>query len=168
MSSLEVHRLQPGDGARLRSLRLRALAQAAGALYGDLDEETAQPPGHWEERLRLPGRATLVATLDGVDVGLLHCGPPTWDTIADPRHHDLGGAWVAPQARARGVSDALVTAALAHARDGGAAAVTLWVHDANPAAARAFTRHGFRGTGRDIVGDNGFRYEEYRHDLEGS
>lgn len=159
--------MRSGDGARLRALRLRALAQAPGALYGDLAEETAHPPGHWEGRLTLPGRATLIATLDGADVGLLHCGPPTWDATADPRHFDLGEAWVAPDARGHGVSDALVAAALAHARECGASAVTLWVHDANPVAARAFARRGFRPTGRDVTGDNGCRYDEYRHDLEG-
>ena len=166
MSAVEVHRLRPGDGPRLRALRLRALAQAHPALYGDLDEETAHPPGHWEDLLVLPGRATLAAVLDGDDVGLLHCGPPTWNTEADPADFDLGGAWVAPPARGRGVSDALVTAALAHARAGAARAVTLWVYEANPAAARAFGRHGFRRTGRDVADDTGVRYLEYRHDLE--
>lgn len=166
MGDVEVHRLRAGEGSRLRALRLAALAQSRPALYGDLAEEAAHPPGHWEQRIALPGRATLVAVLDGDDVGLLHCGPPTWDTTADPREFDLGGTWVAPAVRGRGVSDALVTAALRHARNSGALAVTLWVFESNPAAVGAFARHGFRPTGRDGSDDGGVRYLQYRNELQ--
>ena len=165
-----VQALQPEEGARLRALRLRALAGDADVFYGDHDVEQAAPAGHWRSRLTLPCRGTFVATLDRVDVGLAACGPPTWDTTADPLDYDLSSVWVDPGARGHGVTDALLTAAVAHAREAGARAVTLWIYDGNPHAERAFTRAGFRATGQ--WGREGFeelqrgrRYVGYRLDL---
>ena len=55
-----IERLQPGDEARLRATRLRALQDAPYAFATTFDEASRWPAEHWEQQLR--NRTTFVIT----------------------------------------------------------------------------------------------------------
>ena len=60
----------------------------------------------------------------------------------------VGGMWVAPSQRRRGVGRALLAAVLAWARERRLKRVGLWAPMSEPAAVALYSRAGFKGTGR--------------------
>ena len=56
--------------------------------------------------------------------------------------------WVAPEFRGVGLAAALISAVVGLARDEGHRTLSLWVVDGNVAAERAYSKAGFRPTGR--------------------
>lgn len=146
---MSIVRCTPREWKRFRDVRLRALADAPEAFWHSYEDESSVGENTWREQLANPERAALLAVRSGGDVGVTTVGPPTWDEGADPSHFDLGGFWVAPQARHTEVSRQLLDAALEHAREHDATAVTLWVIGDNPAAQRLYEGAGFAVTGRE-------------------
>lgn len=138
-----IERLGPADHDRARVVRLRALGDAPDAFWTTLAEEEQRPPALWRERLAAADSATFVAHRGGVDVGLV-VGAPHRGQEGDA---GLFSMWVAPEARRAGVADALVSAVIAWARDGGYRTLRLEVSDANEAAVRLYERRGFAATG---------------------
>jgi GNAT superfamily N-acetyltransferase len=139
--AFEIVRLGPEDWERLRRVRLRALRDAPLAFGSTLDETAARPREVWVSQLReLP---TWVAATSHADVGLVRGG----------RDHDaptrawLLSMWVAPEARGRGVGDALVRSVVGWARDAGFVELRLEVGDLNAPAIQLYARHGFVPTG---------------------
>jgi len=55
--------------------------------------------------------------------------------------------WVHPQARGKGVGDALLLATVETAREAGYDELLLWVVENNEHAQRLYERHGFKRTG---------------------
>lgn len=148
------------DWRTMRDVRLRALRDAPDAFSSTLADESDRPAEFWRERLATPGATTFLAfdpaPPDGSALGLVTV--LTIDTTTDeatlvPATSDgrdalVVSVWVAPEARGRGVADALLHAAGAHARDMGARRAVLDVGDHNDVAIRLYTRHGFVATGR--------------------
>ncbi len=133
---MRIDRLGEGDETRLRTVRLRALLEAPAA-FGSTHAETASRPSEsWTRQLRdLP---TFVARVDGRDSGMVRYQP-----AADGLSAMLISMWVAPEARGRGVGDALIDAVVEAAREGGCRRVVLEVHDDNEPAIRLYARRGF-------------------------
>lgn len=127
----------------VRGLRLAALEDAPDAFWATLEQERDQPATWWRQRV-VGEMHWLVARLDGAPVGLAAVGP-------DHREREgvraLLSFWVAPDARGRGVGDALVTAAVDTAREQGARTLALDVGDHNDAASATYARHGFVPSG---------------------
>ncbi|MFT4979728.1 MAG: ribosomal protein S18 acetylase RimI-like enzyme, partial [Myxococcota bacterium] len=141
---VRVTRLHPGEGPRLRALRLRALVDAPDA-FGSTAEETAtRPPESW--RQQLTDLATFVVVVGGEDVGMVR------SVLADGSAEDayLLSMWVAPSARGRGAGDALIAAVIGWSRSVSARRVLLDVADDNAPAIALYARHGFVPTG--VVG----------------
>ena len=143
MTQVTVDPVGWDDVDLVRGLRLAALADAPDAFWATLEQERDQPATWW--RQRVVGEARwLVARLDGAPVGLAAVG-------ADHREREgvlaLLSFWVAPDARGRGVGDALITAAIGIARDEGARTLALDVGDHNAAASATYARHGFERSG---------------------
>ena len=67
--AMEIKRLAAHEGLRLRTIRLRALADAPDAFASTHDEAAARPLDSWAAQLH--NIATFVAVLDGEDVGLV-------------------------------------------------------------------------------------------------
>jgi GNAT superfamily N-acetyltransferase len=142
-----VRRVRANEGARLRELRLRALADAPRAFYSSLTEEESRPRAEWERHAAsLAGskdEAMFVAVEDGHWVGMagafLHPDKPgsatTW------------AGWVEPNARKRGLGFALVEAVADWARESGASRLELAVAETNESAMAFCRRAGFRPTG---------------------
>jgi ribosomal protein S18 acetylase RimI-like enzyme len=142
-----VRRLRADEAALFKTLRLRALADAPAAFAHSHDEVSAEPDAYWAEMTRSvtePGRHAMFVAEDeeavGMSFGLV-------DRERSSRAH-LGGMWVAPTARHRGVGRALGDAVLAWARERGFADVVLWVTEGNADAVALYERMGFACTGR--------------------
>lgn len=148
MTDVSIERCTPPQWQRFRDLRLRALADAPNAFWQTYAEESAHGEKVWRDRLADGSRVTLIAVRGGGDVGVTTVGSPTWDDDAEPGSYDLGGFWVAPQARRTPVARQLLDAAVAVAVDAGATSLSLWVIGDNPAAERLYARSGFERSER--------------------
>jgi GNAT superfamily N-acetyltransferase len=139
---LEIQRLTPEEGERLRAMRLRSLRDAPDAFSSTYDDNAARPPETWSAQLGdLP---TFIAVIDGVDVGIARgdrdhiCGTWAW----------LVSMWVDPGARGRGVGEALIDVVVEWARDQGMTQLLLDVADDNGPAIALYARKGFEPTGQ--------------------
>jgi len=136
-----IERLRPGDGERLRAIRLRALADAPDAFGSTLAESELRSPEDWEAQVAaLP---TFVWRDGSTDLGMIRGAPHD----GDPAAGYLISLWVAPEARGSGVGAALVGEVVAWARGRGLRRLVLDVGEHNVAARRLYERHGFAATG---------------------
>ncbi|MEO0606053.1 MAG: GNAT family N-acetyltransferase [Myxococcota bacterium] len=140
-SGAAIVRLDPGEWPRLKSLRLRALADVPEAFGATLAETAARPDDRWRRQVR--EFATFVAVVDDRDVGMVR----SMAMRDDPTHAELISMWVEPGFRGQGVADALVAAVLDWAAGEGHASVVLDVKDDNPRAIAAYARLGFERVG---------------------
>ncbi|HUI05136.1 MAG TPA: GNAT family N-acetyltransferase [Acidimicrobiales bacterium] len=133
---MAVRALTTGEEATLRSVRLRALADAPEQFTSTYGREAARTDDDW--RQWLASGATFVAG-DDPPAGMAAVVPD--DDEPDTAH--LMALWVDPAARGTGVGDELVAAvcgwALRHAR----ARVRLHVMAGNVPARRLYERNGF-------------------------
>ncbi len=135
-----VRPLSADEWPTARDLRIAALTDAPSAFGSTLDREIALTQAEW--RARLTGGGWYAAFVGAQAVGLVCC------VIDDPAVADLVAMWVAPDYRGTGIADALVRAAVAHARAARASAVRLWVVETNERAIALYERLHFRSTGR--------------------
>ena len=138
---IEIGRLAAEEGLRLRTIRLRSLADAPDAFGSTYDEAAARPPDRWAAQLReIP---TFVAVVDGEDVGIVRGARD--DSRADAAW--LISMWVAPEVRGQGVGEALIDAVVEWARASGARRLLLDVGDHNRPAIALYARKGFEPNG---------------------
>ncbi len=143
MREWHVERMTPERWERVRTIRLRALADAPDAFGTTFAEDEARPLGDWRTRLANPDAATFVATVDGQDVGLV----TSTKYLGHERAAGLFGMWVAPAHRGRGIASGLVDAVVAWARAGRYSRVLLDVADTNLPAIRLYASKGFEPNG---------------------
>jgi len=143
----EVRRIRPGEGLRLRALRLHALADAPLAFGSTLAREEAFADHVWHARAADGDggdeRATFIAERDGRWIGL---ATGLADNPDGPGPM-LVGMFVDPAERGRGVGRALVEAVTAWACAREAGCLSLWVGSANNPALALYAACGFRPTG---------------------
>ena len=115
----------------------RALAELFVAIAEERDGIAAEPPLDVERMAaRLgPDRNTLVATVDGVPVGMLH--------VDDAFGHGELGMSVAREWRGRGVGTALMEVAIREARERGLHKLSLGVFPHNAAGIALYRKFGF-------------------------
>lgn len=122
---------------------MRALADAPSAFGATLAEWTGEgdTEQRWRQRLHdVP--INLVAVDAGVPVGMLSV-----TAAVGGDHAEVISVWAAPEARGRGVGDALLRAAIASARARGDSRLTLKVRTANEALCACIA-----GRGSSILG----------------
>jgi len=125
-----IEQLTTMEGERLRTIRLRALRDAADAFASTYDDSAARPEESWTRQLA--ELATFVAVDDARDVSLVHGG----------RHDSLGDTaclismWVASEARGRGVGIMLIDAVVrwARAADYGRVVLDVGTHNSHATA----------------------------------
>jgi len=143
-----VREIQPTEGAQLRAIRLRALADSPSAFCSTLAETATRPPSYWDARARgdTGSQESTLFIAEGPNgwVGLIGC---FGEEPGDVRSVELTSMWVDPVYRSRGVGRRLVEQVVDWARRRGAGSVWLWVTDGNTAAASLYARCGFRDTG---------------------
>ncbi|HYJ60419.1 MAG TPA: hypothetical protein VE032_03015 [Actinomycetota bacterium] len=67
---IEVVEATVDDWARVKDVRLRALADAPEAFARRLEDERERAPSEWRARLENPDAATFLAVADGATVGM--------------------------------------------------------------------------------------------------
>ena len=136
------------DAALLRTIRLAALADAPSAFGSTFAAESDRPDAEWQERADAGAAGRMRAMWFALDerddaVGLVG----GYRETADAEEVELVSMWVAPEARRRGVAQALIAEVVAWARETGAASVRLWVTCGNDAAESLYRAVGFVDTG---------------------
>ncbi|GAA2135783.1 N-acetyltransferase [Glycomyces algeriensis] len=137
---IEIRELGADDWQIWRRLRLAALEEAPYAFMSRLADW--QGPSDTEERWRARLAGTNTHDLVAED-GDSPVGMASGIETEDPGTVDLISMWVAPEARGRGVGDALITAVEQWARRSGAGTLRLSVAAENAAAAAMYRRNGF-------------------------
>ncbi|HEX6578371.1 MAG TPA: GNAT family N-acetyltransferase [Jiangellaceae bacterium] len=138
---VRVVRVGPDDWAAWRDVRLEALRDAPTAFGSTFEDQVGRTEQQWRDRLQPANGLTCLSMLHGRVVGMA-AGHPEGDGVVE-----LISMWVSPDARRRGVGDALVDEVVRWARELHADAVELWVTRGNNSAERLYARHGFVPTG---------------------
>jgi GNAT superfamily N-acetyltransferase len=132
-TGLTLHVPHPDEWARWRAIRLRSLQQDPAAFGSTYEREVAYREDDW--RQRLASRSSVLAELDGADVGAgaaFENAPGTLMVVA---------MWTDPGARGRGVGRAVLGHVVRLAHERGRQA-HLWVVEGNPAQ-RLYESAGF-------------------------
>lgn len=144
----DVRRIRTDEGLVLRNTKLRALADAPGALGSEYGESSERSDSSWGEQARETSagqqQAIFFAEIDGEPVGMVRGSAPEDERVVC----DLTSMWVAPGARGSGVSRALVEVVLKWAVEHGYERVVLGVVEGNEPAERLYSSCGFEFTGR--------------------
>jgi GNAT superfamily N-acetyltransferase len=146
--AMRVRRLGPGEHELLRTVRLRALADAPSAYGSTYEREHAFTVEIWDGRLRAEANTLLMCEADdGTPIGMAG-GVRDAD---DPHMGDLVSMWVDPVARGSGAADALVAEVIRWAERAPLRILKLHITEGNVAAERLYERHGFTPTGTTFV-----------------
>lgn len=143
---LQIKPLLPDDWPQLKSLRLRALADAPEAFGMTLAEASARTDAVWQENARrftlLPPAASFLAYAEDLPCGMANC----FTLQDDSRTAELTAFWVAPEQRGLGVGDALVAAIVDWAESQGVTTLQAWVVEDNHRALGFYQKFGFQET----------------------
>jgi RimJ/RimL family protein N-acetyltransferase len=142
---MEIRACEPGDWARLRDIRLRALGGAPEAYASSLEREEAFPESTWRERATPTTQSTSFAAIDGDDwVGL--AGVVRDDELQDSAQ--LVSMWIDPPQRGSGIGAEMVNAVVEWCRAHEIRRLRLWVSEPNAPAIALYERCGFAANGR--------------------
>ena len=139
-----MRRVRVGETTLLRNLRMASLRDAPSAFERTEAEMLAKPESFWtemEKSVTDPERHVAFVAEDGSRaIGL------AFGIRRDDGTGHLGGMWVDPTARARGVGRALGEAVIEWARKAAFPHLALWVTENNVAARTLYERLGFVDT----------------------
>ena len=144
---MRVRTLASGEVELHRALRLRALRDAPDSFGETLSHAEAQPVSYWEEMTRHvtgPSGQIMALACEGDEVVGSVYG------LLDRERADMGrvgGMWVDPAWRGRGIGQALLRAVFDWGRVRGLRRLGLWAPVHRPAAIAPYTKAGFRHTG---------------------
>jgi GNAT superfamily N-acetyltransferase len=127
------------DWQALREIRLQALRDAPYAFSSTSAREATLPEDEWHRRATRDG--SFLAFLPEVSPAGLGGG-----YLETPDTAELVSMFVRPQARGRGVGEAIIDAVAAWARQQDATTVHLWVTETNKHARLLYERCGFTAT----------------------
>ncbi|WP_144796147.1 GNAT family N-acetyltransferase [Microbacterium paludicola] len=165
--SLGVRRVRADEGARVKALRLEAVADpdAAIAFLSTPEQEAAHDDTFWDDRAANSARGDDVAQFIAENgdewVGTVTVlRRPSGSTdhhghVVSTTRADIVGVYVRPSERGSGVIDALFETAVGWAADLGDSTVSLDVHTDNLRAQAAYRRLGFIDDGRRFTGSIG-------------
>ena len=145
---LEIKLVLPEHWPVLKSVRLRALADAPEAFGTTWAEALAYPEGEWQARARrfteTPPATGYIAYWNGAPCGMA-CAYPSEGT---PQAAGLTSFWVAPEARGQGIGDTLVAFIADWAAAAGFAMLEADVVEDNHRAIAFYKRMWFQATGQ--------------------
>jgi GNAT superfamily N-acetyltransferase len=145
---MHLRRLEPQEVSLHRELRLRALQEAPDSFGETFADVAARPSSYWEDLTRSitePGRQVMFLAYEGEDVLGSTYGLRERDQSEVGR---VGGMWVDPAWRRRGVGRALLQQVFNWAREQRMGRLRLWAPTHSPAALSLYDQAGFRETGK--------------------
>jgi RimJ/RimL family protein N-acetyltransferase len=138
MEEVTLAELLPEEWERLRRLRIASLSESPDAFGGNLETEEMLSEEEWREKFQKLNH--LIALIDGIDIAVLSVenldgdfGATCW----------IGGCWVNPEYRGRGVMKALISYLDEHAEERGWKVQGLGVFSDNDEAIAAYEKLGF-------------------------
>jgi ribosomal protein S18 acetylase RimI-like enzyme len=142
LTSITVRPVDFSDAAQRAALILLLDAYAQDPMGGGEPLAVDVKARLCDDMLARPTVSSFIAWLDGAPVGLVNCveGFSTFKSRALMNIHDLA---VLPGHRGRGVGQALMQAAQAHAQARGCCKLTLEVLTGNARALRSYAQFGF-------------------------
>lgn len=132
----------PEDWKDVRSVRLRALADAPKAFVTEHGREVGWREEDW--RSAIQQARWVVARTGHYVIGVARSSRDK----DSPERRYIEAVWVAPQFRRLGVGRRLVRRLIDRERKSGIAEILLWVIDSNVHARCFYVNLGFRSTGR--------------------
>ena len=146
---VSVRSISDDEWTRWRAMRLSALAEAPEAFSLTLEQWSGpqDTERRWRERL-VTVPFNLLAFLDGQPVGMASATAPASGEV------ELISMWVSPDARGKGVGDALIEEIAVWARRQGASRLVLAVRADNDPASALYARNGFVETGGSAHSDD--------------
>ena len=143
---IKTERIKPHQGELLRELRRRALQDAPNAFLENYDDVSKHPIERWEASAKKhatsPHSANFFGFLEGELLGMVGA----YVSEGEPDIVNLCAMWVAPEARQKGLGQALVERVLIWAKDAQAKKVCLWVNTENVTAKKFYRSCGFNNT----------------------
>ena len=146
---MELRRLASHEANLHRDLRLRALRDAPDSFGETFADAAGRSITYWEDLTRSvtePGRHVMFLACEGEDtVGSTY-------GLLDRARTDagrVGGMWVEPAWRGRGVARALLQEVFSWARERGLKHLGLWAPSHSQAAIALYSRAGFRQSGEE-------------------
>ncbi len=149
------------DAEAFRALRLEALQAHPEAFGSDYESESKLSMADWVHRVAgRPLATTFLAEAMAQPIGM--CALNGAERVKLRHSATIGGVFVRPEWRGRGVAQALVAAAVSLARERGFMLVKLAVITGNARAIRVYERAGFRGYGVEpcVIRLNDVCYDE--------
>jgi GNAT superfamily N-acetyltransferase len=147
IAQVRIRALDPDEIDLHRTVRLGALQDAPDSFGETFFEAAAKPMTYWEELTRSvtePAWNVMFLACEGD--GVLGCVYGLVNrTRADQGR--VGGMWVSPASRRRGIGQALLEAVIAWSRQRGFTGLGLWAPAHSPAALALYAKAGFRETG---------------------
>ena len=139
MPDLRIRDTHAGDVDVWRALRIEGIERHPEAFMITAEAVRAIPME--QDAKALDKQSRWLALLDEKPVGFVGLHP---NTLERARHRaEIGPLYVTPNARGRGVAEALITHAMAAGRTLGIWQFELFVNDENAAARRLYARLGF-------------------------
>jgi ribosomal protein S18 acetylase RimI-like enzyme len=139
---VKIRRIDADSWRAMRDIRLAALRDTPDAFASTYEREAGLAEADWKRRTTRGGNFLAYAQeLGTAPVGIVG------GYEAEPGVAELISMWVSPQARGRGIGQALVEAVVGWARAHGMQVVHLWVAENNGHARLLYERRGFRPTG---------------------
>ncbi len=153
-----VRRLEPGDAAAYRALRLESLADAPTAFGSDVGRESGFSDAVWAERMVANPNFGLFDGDELVGIATFLRG----EGVKGRHRGDVVGVYVKPKARGTGASRLLLEALIAEVRDR-VVQLHLAVTTNNAPARRLYERLGFQvyGTEPRAILVDGRYYDKY-------
>jgi GNAT superfamily N-acetyltransferase len=148
MPAMTVRRVRRGEGASIRELRLRALADAPYAFGSSFVEESEYPPERWDVLAAQSASAETAVVIVAIGdqaawLGMAGCYVGEHDvTMAS-----VWGMWVDGAVRRRGLGRRLLENVVEWAHSRGVVRLELSVSDRAPGAAALYGTLGFAPTG---------------------
>lgn len=146
---IQIRKLQPAEWEKLAQLRLEGVTNSPTAFGVTAEDVLARTEQLWREQLETAlaekGRVTLFAEVGGVVAGMMAI---YWEEGVRMRHiAHLVGVYVKEEYRGQGVSDALLQALIAKARELGKVKIELDVTAGNARALKFYEKYGFQKIG---------------------
>ena len=155
-SKVLVSLLRQDEWERLRSIRLRALKENPEAFGADFKEVESRSREDWLKDYNKEDY--LVASIDGVDVGMLYIEVLNGDHGATCW---IGGCWTDPSFRGKGVMRALFDYIDNHAQQKGWRRQGLGVWVDNLVAINSYKSLGFTFAGEKMPGSREGKYFQH-------